>query len=145
MNVYADTSFIVALYIQQQSSTAAAAFMRKHRRALPFTPWHRLEVRNAIRLAVFHTLIDPHQGKTQLKQMETDLRDETLLVHTPVDWVGVLRQAERLGASHTKTFGCRSGDLFHVAAAKEFDSAIFLTFDERQRKMARRAGLSVKH
>ena len=145
MKVYADTSFIVALYLQQQSSPAAAAFMQQHGRPLPFTPWHRLEVRNAIRLAVFHKLIDSPQGKTQLKQVEADLREETLLGHSPVDWVGVLRQAEKLGAWQTENFGCRSGDLFHVATAIEFKSGLFLTFDARQKAMARAAGLSVKN
>jgi predicted nucleic acid-binding protein len=144
LNVYADSSFIVALYLSQQSSPAAAAFMQRHGDALPFTPWHRLEVRNALRLAVFHKLIDSRQAKTQLKQVETDLQDETLLVHAPVDWVSVLRAAEKLGALHSEQIGCRSGDLFHIAAAVEWAADLFLTFDERQQKMAKAAGLAVK-
>ena len=144
MKAYADSSFIVALYLQQESSPVAVAFMQRHGAPLPFTPWHRLEVRNAIRLSVFHKLIDASQGKTQLKQMEADLHDETLLVHTPVEWVAVLREAEKLGAAHSESLGCRSADLFHVAAAVELGCDHFLTFDERQRKMAKAAGLSVK-
>ena len=118
--------------------------MQRHGEALPFTPWHRLEVRNAIRLSAFHKLVDSQQSKTQLKQVDVDLHDETLLVHTSVDWVAVLREAEKLGAAHSESLGCRSSDLFHVAAAVELDCDQFLTFDERQRKMARAAGLSVK-
>jgi len=118
--------------------------MQRHGEPLPFTPWHRLEVRNAIRLAVFHKLIDLPQSKSQLKQMDVDLRDETLLVPTPLDWVAVLREAEKLGAAHAEDFGCRSGDLFHVAAAIELGYDFFLTFDERQMKLAKSAGLSVK-
>jgi len=118
--------------------------MQRHGEPLAFTPWHRLEVRNAIRLAVFHKLIDSPQSRTQLKQMDTDLRDQTLLVHTPVDWVAVLRQAEKLGAAHAEDFGCRSADLFHIAAAVELGCQLFLTFDERQRKVAKAAGLTVK-
>ena len=76
--------------------------------------------------------------------MEADLRDEVLLVHTPVDWVAVLREAEKLGEAHAEDFGCRSSDLFHVAAALEFGFEFFLTFDERQRKVAKAADLSVK-
>ncbi len=118
--------------------------MQRRGEPLPFTPWHRLEVRNAIRLAVFHKLIDLPQSKIQLKQIDVDLRDETLLVHASVDWVAVLREAEKLGAAHAEDFGCRSGDLFHVAAAVELGFELFLTFDERQRKVAKAAGLSVK-
>jgi predicted nucleic acid-binding protein len=143
LKAFADSSFIVALYLQQQSSPAAAALMQRHGEPLPFTPWHRLEVRNALRLAVFHKLIDARQSRAQLKQVDVDLREETLLVHTPMDWVSVLREAEKMGATHSETLGCRSGDLFHVAAAKELGFDRFLTFDERQRKMAKAAGLSV--
>ena len=119
--------------------------MQRHGEPLPFTPWHRLEARNAIRLAVFHKLVDSHQSKAQLKQMDVDLHDETLLVHTPVDWVAVLpNRSRKLGAAHAEDFGCRSGDLFHVAAAVELGFDLFLTFDDRQRRMAKVAGLSVK-
>jgi predicted nucleic acid-binding protein len=144
LKAYADASFLVALYLQQQSSIAASAFMQRHGEPLPFTPWHRLEVRNAIRLAVFHKLIDAVQSKTQIKQIDMDLRDESLLVHTPVDWVAVLRAAEILGGANTENIGCRSGDLLHVAAAVELNIELFLTFDERQKKMAKAAGLVVK-
>lgn len=145
MKIYADSSFIVALYLQQESSPVAAKFMQQHGEPLPFTPWHRLEVRNAIRLAVFHRTVAPHQGKAQLKQIEADLRDEALIIHAPVDWVAVLREAEKLGAAHNASVGCRSGDLFHVAAAVEEGADFFLTFDERQKKMAKAAGLTVKY
>jgi len=140
--VYADSSFIVALYLQQQSSATAAAFMQRSGAALPFTPWHRLEVRNAIRLAVFHGAINAQQGKTQLKQMESDLREGALIAHEPMDWVTVLREAESLGARHNERIGCRSADLFHVAAALEWGTDRFVTFDDRQRKMAKAAGLA---
>ena len=67
MKAYADSSFIVALYVQQQSSPKAIAFMERYGQALPFTPWHRLEVRNALRLAVCQPVMDSRQAKTQLK------------------------------------------------------------------------------
>jgi hypothetical protein len=79
LKVYADSSFVFAPYLQQPCSAAAIALMQRQGEPLPFTSWHRLKVRNAIRLAIFHRLID-----------------------------------------------------------------FFLTFDERQRKVAQAAGLSVK-
>jgi len=118
--------------------------MQRHGQPLPFTPWHRLEVRNAIRLAVFHKLITAAQCKTQLKQIDQDLQDESLLVYTPVDWVAVMREAEKQGGANTENVGCRSGDLLHVAAAVELGLDLFLTFDDRQKKMAKAAGLAVK-
>lgn len=143
MKVYADSSFLAALYLQEVHSPAAAAFIKSHGQALPFTPWHRLEVRNAIRLAVFHGLIDSRQARIQLKQLDTDLREETLVAHALVDWVRVLRRAEQLGAAHNEMTGCRSSDLFHVAAAVDMQAVQFLTYDARQKKMAQAAGLMV--
>jgi len=141
---YADSSFIVSLYLQQQSSAKAIAFMERFGQGLPFTPWHRLEVRNAVRLALFHGLIDAAQAKNQLKQLDTDLKDEALLIHTAIDWTDVLREAEKLGATHNEAIGCRSADLFHVATARQTGCDTFLTFDEKQTAMATAAGMMVK-
>jgi predicted nucleic acid-binding protein len=143
LKAYADSSFIVALYLQEQKSATAAVFMRQYGIALPFTPWHRLEVRNAMRLAVFHRAIESIQGKAQLEQLEIDLREKTLVVHTPIDWVSVLRKAEHLGSASNEFIGCRSSDLFHVASALEWGADQFLTFDDRQKKMVKAAGLTV--
>jgi predicted nucleic acid-binding protein len=144
LKAYADSSFIVALYLQQERSSEASVLMQRYGQALPFTPWHRLEVRNAIRLAVFQGLIDSHLAKPQLRQLDSDLYDQTLLAHQSIDWTDVLREAERLGAAHNERLGCRSADLFHVAAASQLGRAQFLTFDRRQAVMARAAGLTVK-
>jgi predicted nucleic acid-binding protein len=141
---YADSSFIVSLYLPQQSTAGAIAFLQRYGQGLPFTPWHRLEVRNAIRLAVFHRLIEVAQARQQLKQIDTDLKDEALLKHTAIDWTDVLREAEKLGATHNETIGCRSADLFHVATARQTGCDTFLTFDEKQAAMATRAGMTVK-
>jgi predicted nucleic acid-binding protein len=143
LKAYADSSFVVALCLQQQSSARAIAFMQRYGQALPFAPWHRLEVRNAIRLAVFQRMIDGAQARTQLKQLDTDLKEETLVARTPIDWTAVLREAENLGAAHNETIGCRSADVFHVAAATEAGCDTFLTLDDRQTAMAKAAGLSL--
>jgi hypothetical protein len=55
----------------------------------------------------------------------------------------VLRRAEQIGAAHNETTGCRSSDLFHIAAAVEMAAELFLTYDVRQKKMAQAAGLKV--
>jgi hypothetical protein len=144
LKAYADSSFIVAFYLQQQSSPKAIAFLEHYGRTLPFTPWHRLEVRNAIRLAVWLKVIDASQGKTQLKQLDIDLREERPIIHTPIDWTDVLREAEKLGAAYNQAIGCRSANLYHVAASLELGCDTFLTFDDRQTAMAMAVGLTVK-
>ena len=144
MKAYADSSFIVALCLPQESSPKAITFVERYGQALPFTPWHRLEVRNAIRLAVWRKTIDARQGKSVLKQLDADLKEETLLVHALIDWTGVLHEAEKLGAAHNEAIGCRSADLFHVAACLKLGCDTFLTFDARQTAMAKAAGLMVR-
>jgi predicted nucleic acid-binding protein len=143
VKAYADSSFIVALYLQQQSTSIAAAFLQRLGEPLPFTPLHRLEVRNSIRAQVFRRQIDSAESKALLKQLEQDLRDQTALIHAPIDWVSAFREAERLSAAHGESIGCRSADVFHVAAAIDWGADRFLTFDVRQEKMAKAEGLVV--
>jgi predicted nucleic acid-binding protein len=56
----------------------------------------------------------------------------------------VLREAEKIGETHNPAIGCRSADLFHVASCRELGCDTFLTFDEKQRAMAKAVGLTVK-
>jgi predicted nucleic acid-binding protein len=62
-----------------------------------------------------------------------------------MDWVSALREAENLGAAHNESIGCPSADLFHIATAIEWGADHFLTFDERQKKMAKFVGLTVRN
>src|ERR1039458_7683227 len=48
-------------------------------------------------------VVDSLQAKTQLKQMDADLKEEALLVHQAIDWTDVLREAEKLGANHNRS------------------------------------------
>jgi len=60
-----------------------------------------------------------------------------------IDWTDVLRLAEKLGAAYNETIGCRSADLFHMAAAKEIGCDTFLTFGDKQTAIAEVAGLAL--
>jgi predicted nucleic acid-binding protein len=53
-------------------------------------------------------------------------------------------EAERLSASHSEKLGTRSLDVLHVAAAVVLGAKEFHTFDTRQAKLAKAAGLKVK-
>jgi len=67
-----------------------------------------------------------------------------LLIHLPVEWTNVLRRADELSEMYSTRHGQRTIDLLHVAIALEARANIFLSFDQRQRKLARAAGLRVK-
>jgi predicted nucleic acid-binding protein len=144
MRAYADSSFIVSLYLPEPRRTERAVdYMNQRREALPFTPHHRLEVRNAIRLLVWSKRISAVDRSRVFREMEEDLDAETFLIHTALDYRETYRRAERIAENHNESIGCRSSDLFHVAAALDLGLEDFLTFDEKQRQMARTVGLNV--
>jgi predicted nucleic acid-binding protein len=143
LKTYADTSFLVRLYLTQSDSPKALALMRDFRDALPFTQVHRHELRNAIRLAVFRNEIDAERRKLAFQDIESDLEDG-ILVHAPIPWTDAFRDAEKLGAAHTEDMGVRAIDLLHAGIALRFGAKEFLTFDIRQGALATAAGLKVK-
>lgn len=138
--VYADTSFLVSLYIQDANTVRAVADAPK---LMPvcFTPLLEHELRNAIRLGVFRRQITTAQREKALHDIESDKAAGVL--HTvPLDWPKALKQAEALGRRHTEMLGSRGMDILHVASALALKADRFVTFDEKQRELARLAGLS---
>jgi predicted nucleic acid-binding protein len=142
MVAYADTSFLVALYAVQTESPRALAYMQKQTTALPFAPFQRLELRNAIRLGVFQKQMSSDQARQALREIESDL-SEGILSHTPLAWTDVLQKAEELSAAHSETMGTRSLDILHVACALQNKASTFLTFDDRQRGLVEKSGLKI--
>lgn len=143
MNSYADTSFLVRVYLTQSDSQKALAFMRDFREALPFTPLHRHELRNALRLAVFRKEIDVARRQEAFEDIESDL-DEAILAHIPIAWTNAFREAEQLGKDHVEKLGVRGVDLLHVGISQTLGARRFLTFDSRQAALAKAAGLQVE-
>jgi uncharacterized protein len=139
---YADTSFLAALYVRDTHSEVAAAEQRRRRAPLPMSSLHGLELRNAIRLCVFRRQMKPTQARRALAFVDGDLTTGVLAATEP-SMAAVWRRASDLSTQHTAHTGCRSLDILHVAAALELGATRFLTFDERQRGLARRAGLRV--
>lgn len=143
MSAYADTSFLARIYTLHADSHRAIALMQRLREPLPFTPFHRHELRNGIRLRVFRGEMTVEQRKAAFADIDSDLAED-VLAHTPIPWTDTFRQAEDLAAIHTETLGVRSFDLMHVALARVLGANDFLTFDTRQATLAQAAGLKVK-
>jgi len=143
MPAYADTSFLARIYTPHADSAKALAWMQRATQALPLTPLHRHELRNAIRLRVFRGEITAEQRKDAFREIESDLADN-ILSHTPIPWTDTFREAENLAAAHTEALGVRSIDLLHVGLAVTLEATEFLTFDTRQAVLAKAAGFKVK-
>jgi predicted nucleic acid-binding protein len=143
LKTYADTSFLVSLYVPDVHSDKASAWMSRHTEPLPFTPLHRHELRNAIRLAVWRKQLDGEQRREILRTVETDLKDG-FLEHLPVAWTDAFREAEQIGDAQTEQTGVRAADLLHIGIASLVEATEFLTFDATQRKAALGAGLKCR-
>ena len=142
-DAYPDSSFLVSLHHADIHGPRARSFLAKTHFPLFFTPLHRTEVRNALRNVTARGDMRVSELRLAFQQIDEDLR-EGILVHTPVEWTNVFRRADELSQTHATREGQRTIDLLHVAIALEVRAKTFLSFDNRQRKLARAAGLEVK-
>jgi predicted nucleic acid-binding protein len=142
-DVYPDSSFLVSLYRHDGNYAAAAAFMQKRTPFLIFTPLHRVELRNALRLAEAQGFVTADERRKAFKEIEQDMRDG-FLEHVAIAWSYICRRADELSEKYIVKHGLRTIDLLHVAAALESGAKLFLSFDQRQRGLAKAAALQVK-
>ena len=139
--VYADTCFLVSLYVQDANSVRAAGQV-KTLLPLYLTPLGEHELRNALRLCVYRRQITADQREKALHLLGEDIA-AGVLHQVPLDWPKTLKHAETLGRRHTENLGARGMDILHVAAALSLRARRFATFDDRQRELAALAGLDV--
>ncbi len=143
MTDYADTGFLCSLYAPDAHTAKAVAVMNRQSQPLAFTWIHQLEFRNALRLRVFRGEITTKQRDASMNLLLADLAAGVLQPSDP-PLAGVMTEAERLSASHSEKLGTRSLDILHVAAALVSGAGVFITFDLRQAKLAKAAGMKVK-
>ena len=142
MTDYPDTSFLCAVYRVQDNSEAAWAYRESFKEPLSVSTLLAFEFRQAIRLQVF--LHGQEYSKAEADQMLTDWESDIAAGHVvivPTDADAVLRMAEHLSDTHTALTGNRTLDILHVATAKHLSAKSFLSFDERQKKLAKAVGL----
>ena len=149
MIAYPDTSFLCALYRRQDNSPEAAAYFKTMPEALHVSSLLLFEFRQSLRFQVWLHAHKPDKGFPQadcdaaLGKLQLNL-DAGAVVIVPADWSDVHHRAEKLSASHTSTRGQRAFDLLHIATALHLDARDFLSFDDRQRELAKRERLKVK-
>jgi predicted nucleic acid-binding protein len=138
-----DTSFLHALYLIDSHTPKARSRLRQLRYAeerIAISPFHKYEMRNAIRLIVFRGLREVATAESILQAFNTDLADGYFELPT-CNLASVLDEAERLSSGYTMSDGYRAFDILHVAAALQFRASDFLTFDAKQSRLALAAGL----
>ncbi len=138
MSSYADSSLLVSLYIPNQHSRTASRLVERHGR-IWITPLHRAEWEHAIARGLFRGEISENEAKKLYAAFELDCESRV--------WVEVAfpEMAFDRCIQLAKQYGTRIGmatlDTLHVALALELGAERFWTFDERQAKLARAAGL----
>lgn len=126
-----------------EATTASAAAAMQHTTApLPLIPLTLLELHNGFRLAVFRRIISEGQRAHCWGQFEEDLA-AGVYERAAVPRPELYERAARLVDTHAARLGTRTLDVLHVAAAAQLRVKTFLSFDRRQRALARAAGLRV--
>ena len=141
-NLYVDPSALLKLYLQEPESRAMAAWRARISGPLIVTHHGRVELTNAIGLAAFRGLISEKVFHDALAALDEDF-EEGRYLQADLLWRATLKRAADLARRFTRTLGCRSLDVLHVASAVELELRVFVTFDERQRELARAARLRV--
>lgn len=148
MKAWPDTSFLCAMYREQDNSPRADRYNDARTEPLFVSSLLLLEFRQSIRFQVRLFGQDrrkgfpKQEGAAMLRALQADLADGILKMASP-DWADVHRLAEELSAKHTEEHGHRLADILHVATALHFGAEDFLTFDENQKLLAEAEGMTV--
>lgn len=133
----------MSLYLSDGNSPQAIATVQALDDALPVSDFHWLEFQNALSLAVFQKRITEDQSSRAWQDAQIDL-DNGRLISCTLNWQAAFRLARDFAKTETPETGARSLDVLHVAAALLIGATDFLTFDNRQRSLATRAGLNAR-
>ncbi len=142
MKAYFDTSVLLKFYVEEPRSAEADALILKADAPLLFTHFHEIEIRTALRLKRGRHEITEAELKTALGNLQSDINTGRL-EKPNYDVASVLYKAEEFSAKYAAETLARSLDILHVAAALVLGAREFVSFDERQRKIASRMKLKL--
>jgi len=138
LTIYADTSFFVSLYVKDAHSITADRMLVGGERP-PITPLHIAEWTHAIAQQVFRR----QMSIAEADRLHRDFHDDctTRIWQTVSVPETALELCADLGRRYGPKLGIRTLDSLHVACALELKAKRFWTFDDRQGKLAKAAGL----
>ncbi len=138
MKVYADTSFLLPLYISDSHTLKSKNRMA----AKPFiflTSFQVAEMAHAIFQQAFRKSISVWEAQCAYSDFERDCESGLwVLVNQPDR---TFQTCAAIGRRQVAKIGVRTLDSLHVAAALELKADRFWTFDERQARLAEAEGL----
>ena len=141
--LYIDTSVIVKLYIKEEYSLDVSNWLRENNEAIPLTPFHELEFNNAINLKKFRGEIITEEIFLIMARF-AEHKSKGVFYRPQISWTDTFKYAVDLSKKHTSRTGSRPLDILHVASALSIKTDRFLTFDERQSKLAALSGITIE-
>jgi len=141
LSAYADTSFLVSLYVLDANSALAAARMEQAKLPILLTPIGELELTNAISLRLFRRELPSSKVKAAQALVRKDFSDGVLLLKPLPE--GLFDRAMQMARRRTLQSGTRTLDVLHVASALKLQAEMFYTLDHNLEKLARAEGLPV--
>ena len=140
--IYVDPSALLKLYLHEPESRRLSEWRAKIGGSLGVTHFGRVELVNALGLAVHRRIISKAAHRAALAALDDDFAQGRYEI-VDLLWRAALRRAEDISRDHTPLGGCRTLDVLHVASAIVMKSRQFLTFDLRQQKLALASGLKL--
>jgi predicted nucleic acid-binding protein len=138
---FADSSFLFSLYAQDSNSASAAVRVKRAVPPLLSTDLGELEITNGAALRIFRKELQPAEVKSVLELFRRDIESGVVrIVPLPSS---AYQQAAQIAARITPAMGTRTLDVLQVVSALVLKADTFLTFDQRQAKLASALGLRV--
>lgn len=143
MSVYADSSFLFSAFGADKHTQLASRWLRGCTEfPILVSRLTLFETENAYRAAVLDERMSEADMRAALKRITHALHEGFLLRRevSPHQW---FPQAHRISGHDTHESAARALDILHIAAAVVLRAKGFLSFDERQRELAKAEGLKV--
>jgi predicted nucleic acid-binding protein len=142
MTFFADTGFLISLYLNETTSPLASAVMANVDEPVPVTPLTDLEFRTALQLNLFRGEITETERAAAWQSYQEDFT-RGIVQRVDFDAPAAFAEAASLSDRFVAAHGARTLDLLQVASALVLRCSTLLSFDRRQRAIAIAVGLKL--
>ena len=145
MIVYCDTSFLVSFFNEEDVNHPAARELagKFARHDFVLCEVHQLELPAAVRAATHRheSPVPEHVARRVINRFDR-ARTSKLFQHKDVSLADSVSMTRSLGEAHGWREKHTTFDLWHLGAAWSLSAGAFLTFDQRQKRVAALLGMA---
>ena len=152
MNVYADTNFLIRLFLNFDGSKSPWSLLQEFQTDLsspfPVPPLLRYECLNAMNRMVYESRrsgqlrMTPESVAIGIHFFEEELAKGKLLKPVSIPWTDLNPIFESMVHRYTQKYGFRTYDMVHVSSAIALNFDAFWSYDQKARKLAELEGLA---